>query len=201
MTRISIRTFRIVLWGLILLVGLTSSWFFLRPQPIPTQQMANADIGRGDYQLVIDNGAPFTEATLRGQPSLVFFGFTHCPDVCPTTIGDIAGWKDDLGELGSELRVFLITVDRERDTPEMLRDYVGWIDGGQGVTGTAEEMQNAIRAFRIYASRVPLENGDYTMNHTAYVMLFDAEGRFNQIFNYQEDPAQVVAKLRLALGA
>ena len=201
MTRKSLRTFRIALWGLVLLAGLASTWFFLRPQPTPTQQMANSDIGRGDYRLVTDNGDPFTEATLRGQPSLVFFGFTHCPDVCPTTIGDIAGWKEDLGDLGRDLRVFLITVDPERDTPEMLRDYVGWIEGGQGVTGTAEEMQNAIRAFRIYASRVPLENGDYTMNHTAYVMLFDADGRFNQIFSYQEDPTQVVAKLRLALGA
>ncbi len=201
MTRSSLRTFRIALWGLVLVAGLTSSWFFLRPQPAPTQQMANADIGRGDYRLVIDNGEPFTEATLRGQPSLVFFGFTHCPDVCPTTIGDIAGWKNDLGDLGRDLRVFLITIDPERDTPEMLRDYVGWIEGGQGVTGTADEIQTAIRAFRIYASRVPLENGDYTMNHTAYVMLFDAEGRFNQIFSYQEDPMRVVAKLRLALGA
>lgn len=201
MNRKSLRNFRIILWGLVLLAGLASGWFFLRPQPTPTQQMANADIGRGDYRLMTHDGRPFTADTLVGAPSLVFFGFTRCPDVCPTTIGDIAGWKEDLGDLGADLRVFLITVDPERDTPEMLGEYVGWIPDAWGVTGTLEEMQNAIRDFRIYASRVPLENGDYTMNHTAYVMLFDREGQFDQIFSYQSDPEQVVAKLRQALGA
>ncbi|MCB5412301.1 SCO family protein [Pseudogemmobacter faecipullorum] len=201
MHRKSLRNFRILLWGLVAIAGLASTWVFLRPQQTPTQAMANADIGQGDYHLVTHDGAPFTAETLVGAPSLVFFGFTHCPDVCPTTIGDIAGWKEELGAAGDDLRVFLITVDPERDTAGMLGDYVGWIDGGHGVTGTPEEVQNAIRAFRIVASKVPLDNGDYTMNHTAYVMLFDRDGRFDQIFSYQEDPARVVAKLRAALGA
>src|SRR5690606_27485385 len=154
-----------------------------------------------DYRLLTHDGRPFTADTLVGAPSLVFFAFTRCPDVCPTTIGDIAGWKDDLGDLAADLPVVLITVDPESDTPDVLGAHVGCMLDAWGVTGTLEEMQNAIRDFRIYASRVPLENGDYTMNHTAYVMLFDREGQFDQIFSYQSDPEQVVAKLRQALGA
>lgn len=201
MSRKSLRHFRILLWGLVAVAGLASTWLFLRPQPSPTQMMANSDIGKGDYQLVGHDGSPFTSDSLIGAPSLVFFGFTHCPDVCPTTVGDIAGWKEDLGEAGRDLRVFLITIDPERDTTGMLGDYVGWIEGGLGVTGTPEEVAKAISAFRIVASRVPLEDGDYTMNHTAYVMLFDSAGHFDQIFGYQEDTERVLARLRQALGA
>ena len=193
-----LRTLRVALWGLVLLTGIGATWA-LMPGPAPEPQITDT-LGQGDYRLDTTTGAPFTQSSLSGQPSLVFFGFTHCPDVCPTTMGDIMGWKEDLGPLGAALNVWFITVDPERDTVDALRDYVSWLPGAVGVTGSPDQMQKALAAFRIFSRKVPLGDS-YTMDHSAYVMLFDAQGRYNQIFNYQEDPAQVTAKLRRFLEA
>lgn len=193
-----LRTLRVALWGLVLITGLGATWA-LMPGAAPEPQITDT-LGQGDYRLDTTTGAPFTQSSLSGQPSLVFFGFTHCPDVCPTTMGDIMGWKEDLGPLGKALNVWFITVDPERDTVDALRDYVSWLPGAVGVSGEAEQMAKALAAFRIFSRKVPLGDS-YTMDHSAYVMLFDAQGRYNQIFSYQEDPAQVTAKLRRFLEA
>lgn len=190
-----LRKLRLGLWGLVLATGIGASWLFLSG-PAP---QATDTLGQGAYRLDTTTGAPFTHASLRGQPSLVFFGFTHCPDVCPTTLGDIAAWQEALAP-GLAPRVWFITVDPERDTVAVLRDYVGWLPGAVGVTGSRAETDTALQAFRIYARKVPLEGGGYSMDHSAYVMLFDADGRFNQIFAYHEPHDQVVAKLRRALA-
>ena len=131
---------------------------------------------------------------------MVFFGFTHCPDVCPTTLGDILTWQEELPE-SKNMNVFFVTVDPERDTAEILADYVGWVDGVQGVTGSREEVDKALEAFRIYAARVPLEDGGYTMDHSASVLLFDRSGRYLDRIRYQEETPSALAKLRSALGA
>ena len=209
MTTNAMRNFRILLWGAVLVTGLWASWFFLLgpgagpgagsgagPGRAPEAGIA---LGRGEYRLTTTKGLAFTQDSLVGQPSLVFFGFTHCPDVCPTTLGDIAGWKAELGRDGERLAVYFVTVDPERDTVEVLREYVGWLPGVVGVTGTPEEIASALKAFRIYAKKVPLQNGDYSMDHSAYVMLFDRAGTFDQIFSYKADPERVVANLRRAL--
>lgn len=192
-----LRKFRIALWAAVVAIGLGATWFLMPGSP-PEAQLTDT-LGQGDYLLVTTDGQPFTEASLRGQPSLVFFGFTHCPDVCPTTMGEIMGWKEDLGPLAAPLKVWFVTVDPERDTPEVLTDYVSWLPGATGVTGSPEELGKALKAFRISARKVTLEGGGYSMDHSAYVMLFDANGRYNQIFRYQEEPEQVVAKLRRVL--
>lgn len=201
MTRNAMRNFRILLWGAVLATGIWASWFFLLgPGAGPGRPPeAGIALGRGGYQLTTTTGEAFTQNSLVGQPSLVFFGFTHCPDVCPTTLGDIAGWKDELGQDGETLPVYFVTVDPVRDTVEVLREYVGWLPGAVGVTGTPEEIAGALKAFRIYAKKVPLQDGDYSMDHTAYVMLFDRSGNFDQIFSYQADPERVIANLRRAL--
>lgn len=193
-----LRNLRLVLWGLVLVTGIGATWT-LMPGTSPDIQVTDT-LGQGDYRLQTTDSATFTQGSLSGQPSLVFFGFTHCPDVCPTTMGDIMGWKDDLGPLGDPLKVWFITVDPERDTTEVLRDYVSWLPGAIGVTGDRAEMDKALTAFRIFSRKVPVEGG-YTMDHSAYVMLFDSNGRYNQIFNYQENPEQVTAKLRRFLEA
>lgn len=193
------RLLRILLLGIVLLTGLGATWL-LMPRA-GGQALLTDGLGQGDYRLEATDGQPFTQASLRGQPSLVFFGFTHCPDVCPTTLGDILGWQDSLGPQARALRIWFVTVDPDRDTLPVLRDYVSWLPGAVGVTGSARELAQALEAFRIIARKVPLPDGGYAMDHTAYVMLFDGDGRFNQIFGYQEPADQVTAKLRRFLSS
>ncbi|MDF1855742.1 SCO family protein [Pseudooceanicola sp.] len=183
----------ITLWGLAVLALILVAWVRLIG-PMFAQSLSDT-IGPGEYHLTTTKGTAFTEATLRGQPSAVFFGFTHCPEVCPTTLGDIATWKEELGDT-VPLRVFFVTVDPERDTVDQLRDYVSWVPDVQGVSGPREEIDKAIKAFRIYARKVPLEDGDYTMDHSANVLLFDDKGRFFEPIGYQEDYDRALDKIR-----
>lgn len=103
---------------------------------------------------IVADGFGFTEETLEGTPLAVFFGFTHCPEVCPATLGDVAGWQEDLTDDGEELRVSFVTVDPERDTAEVLDDHVSWVPGVVGVTGSRKEVDKAIRSFRVCAQKV-----------------------------------------------
>ncbi|MTH64330.1 SCO family protein [Paracoccus shanxieyensis] len=193
---------RWLLWSLVAIALVGVAWFFLISPRLQTLSESGIDaLGRGDYQLVATDGSAFTQETLKGQPSAVFFGFTHCPDVCPTTLGDIAGWQEDLAEKQEKLRAFLITVDPQRDTADILRDYVSWVPGVTGVTGSEEEIAKATRAFRIYARKVPTEGGDYTMDHSAMVLLFDAQGNYFGLINYQEDPARARDSLDRLMAA
>ncbi len=191
-----LRPIRVLLWTLVAIAVLAVAWFqLISPRLQSLQDSGTGNLGRGDYRLVTTDGAEFTQDSLKGTPSAVFFGFTHCPDVCPTTLGDIAGWQEDLTKDGKALRVFFVTVDPERDTPETLKDYVSWVPGVQGVSGSAEEVAKATKAFRIYARKVPTENGGYTMDHSAMVLLFDANGQYAGLVGYQEDPARVKASI------
>ena len=142
----------------------------------------------------------FTQATLEAGPSAVFFGFTHCPDVCPTTLGDILTWQEEF-PAAADMGIYFVTVDPARDTTEILGEYVGWVDGVQGVTGSQEEVDKALEAFRIYAAKVPLDDGDYTMDHSASVLLFDGEGRYTDRISYQEALPSAIEKLKTALGS
>lgn len=189
----------IALWGAALAALLL---FIAVPFVTPMFKQTVADtLGHGDYRLQGTDGAEFTEDTLAGAPSAVFFGFTHCPEVCPTTLGDIATWQADLAGQGADLRVFFVTVDPERDGLDTLDGYVSWVPGVVGVTGSRAEIDKAIKAFRIYAKRIALDDGGYTMDHTATVLLFDADGRFAELIGYREDPDRVRQKLdRLLAG-
>lgn len=184
------------LWGLALLALAGFGWLKLSPM---LDRNGAVVIGPGDYHLETTEGAPFTEDTLEGSHSAVFFGFTHCPEVCPTTLGDITTWQEELGP-EDELRVFFVTVDPERDTAEVLHDYVSWAPGVTGVTGSPEEVAKALSAFRVYARKVPLGAGRYTMDHSANILLFDADGRFFEPIGYQEDPDRVMEKIRRMLA-
>lgn len=151
-------------------------------------------LGRGDYVLQRTDGGTFTEETLKQGPSAVFFGFTHCPDVCPTTMGEIALWKDEVPE-AADLPVYFVSVDPQRDTLDLLGDYTGWVPGVTGVTGSLGEAAKAVKSFDIYARRMDLIGGGYTMAHTAYVMLFDADGLFVETIPYQAPPEVAAEKL------
>jgi protein SCO1/2 len=190
----SLRSLRLVLWAAAFAAALASVWLFVL-QPRFRQSLSD-DIGRGAYSLTGTDGSTFSEASLKGHPSAVFFGFTHCPEVCPTTLGDIGTWMEELGPAAKDLRFWFVTVDPERDTVDMLRDYVSWTPGVVGASGSDAEVAKAIAAFKVYARKVPLDDGDYTMDHSAYVMLFDRDGRFDQPIAYQEPNDRAVANLR-----
>lgn len=189
--------FRIALWGFATAALLASLWVQVI-EPRMNQTIADT-LGDGDYRLVATDGSTFTQETLRGTPSAVFFGFTHCPEVCPTTLGEIAAWQDELPVEGEPLRVFFCNCGPERDTSELLSAYVSWVLGVVGVSGSREEIDKAIRAFRIYTRKVPLNNGDYTMDHSASVLLFDKKGNFFEPIGYQEGFDRAVAKIRRLL--
>jgi protein SCO1/2 len=166
----------------------------LAPEPRPTSAIGGA------FSLVNQDGARVTEKDFAGRPHLVFFGFTHCPDVCPTTLFQISEVLRATGEKGRDLRVLFISVDPERDTPAALKDYLSSFDPRiVALTGTQAEVDAAIRAYRAYARKVPTSGGDYTMEHTAAVYLMDRNGRLVSTFNLGRPPAEA-AKDLLALS-
>src|SRR5688572_2265707 len=120
------------------------------------------------FALVDHKGAPITEAAFRSQPSAVFFGFTHCPEVCPTTLFEMDGWLKQLGDEGKDIRAYFVTVDPERDTAEIMDRYVGNVsDRITGITGEPDKVHSMAKSFGIFWRKVDLEGGDYTMDHTA----------------------------------
>jgi protein SCO1/2 len=153
-----------------------------------------------DFALTDHEGQPVGPETLIGQPSLVFFGFTWCPQVCPTTLADISHWLDGLGTEAETLATVLITVDPERDTVDAMAEYVGYFHPQiRGWTGSAAEIARAAEGFRVRYERVPFEAGDYTMNHTAGVFLFDASGALVSIIDHHEPREFALPKIRRAL--
>jgi protein SCO1/2 len=149
------------------------------------------------FTLVDQKGQAITETAFRGQPSAVFFGFTHCPEVCPTTLFELDGWLKTLGDEGKNLRAFFVTVDPERDTAEIMNTYVGNVsDRITGITGEPDKVHAMAKAFGIYWRKVDTEGGDYTMDHTASVILLDSNGAFAGTIAYEENPDTALAKLK-----
>lgn len=149
------------------------------------------------FTLVDQQGATITEAAFRGHPSAVFFGFTHCPEVCPTTLFELDGWLKELGAEGEDIAAYFVTVDPERDTAEIMDSYVSNVsDRITGITGDPDKVLAMAKSFGIYWKRVELEGGDYTMDHTASVLLLNSAGDFAGTIAYGENPENAVAKLK-----
>ena len=151
----------------------------------------------GPFNLVDQNGRPITDQDLKGRPFLVFFGFTHCPDVCPTTLFEVSEILRAAGPGAKDARALFITVDPERDTPAVLKDYLASFDPRViGVTGDTEAIAAVIKSYRVYAKKVPTENGSYTMDHTAIVYLMGKDGRFITPFNMKRRPQEAAEDLK-----
>jgi protein SCO1 len=151
----------------------------------------------GAFSLVDNKGGPVTEALFRDKPSAVFFGFTHCPDVCPTTLMEAGEWIDALGPEADKLRVVFVTVDPERDTPAAMDDYLSAFSQKiVGVTGEPEKVHAMVKDHKIVSRKVPLEGGDYTMDHTASILLLDGSGDFAGTIAYGESADAAIAKLK-----
>ncbi|MEP9352890.1 SCO family protein [Xanthobacter sp. KR7-65] len=167
----------------------------LMPAPAP-RVTGTAAVG-GPFSLVDQDGRTVTEAALKGKPSLVFFGFTHCPDVCPTALFEMSEIFSALGPDAEKAQAFFVTVDPERDTPETLKSYVSSFSPRIfGLTGTPEQVDRMKKEYRVYSRKVPLQDGDYTMDHTAVVYLMDKSGTFVAPFNSKRPPAEAAAELK-----
>jgi protein SCO1/2 len=149
------------------------------------------------FTLVDQRGDEITEQAFRGHPTALFFGFTHCPEVCPTTLFEMDGWLETLGPDGQEIRAYFVSVDPERDTPEVMENYVASVsDRITGITGDPEKVAAMVKSYHIFSRRVELDDGDYTMDHTASVILLKPDGAFHGTISYGENPDTAVAKLR-----
>jgi protein SCO1 len=164
-----------------------------RDRPAATQTAA---VG-GPFRLIDQDGKPLSDQDLKGRPFLVFFGFTHCPDVCPSTLFEVSEVLRRLGPDADRVRALFITVDPERDTPDKLKDYLSSFDPHLiALTGDPEAIAATAKAYRVYTKKVPLEGGTYTMDHTTIVYLMDKEGRFVAPFSLKRRPEEAAADLR-----
>lgn len=179
--------------GLVLFFGVI---LFISGRGASPIGQAVAGVG-GPFHLEDQNGKPVTDQDMKGRPFLVFFGFTHCPDVCPTTLFDMSQLLRQLGPDADRTGALFITVDPERDTPAVMKDYLSNFDPHlRGLTGDQASIDAATRAYRVYAKKVPLPGGDYTMDHTAVVYLMDKDGQFVAPFDLKRTPEAAVADLR-----
>lgn len=156
----------------------------------------------GPFTAVDQDGRRVSQRDLIGKPTVMFFGFTSCPDVCPTTLAALTSWMQALGPQADKLNVVYVTIDPERDTPEKMKAYLSAFDHRiRGFTGTPQQIAAFAKAWRVYYARVPLDGGGYTMDHSTAIYLMDAKGAFDGVIGYGEAPDNAVAKLRaLAAG-
>jgi protein SCO1/2 len=151
----------------------------------------------GPFKLTDQNGQTISDQDLKGHPFLVFFGFTHCPDVCPTTLFEVSEILRALGPDADRVRALFITVDPERDTPALMKDYLSSFDPRlAGLTGEPAAVTAVAKAYRVYFKKVPLDQGGYTMDHTAIVYLMDKDGRFVSPFSLKRTTDAAAADLR-----
>ncbi len=191
-------------WGVavlgLLLLATTGGWL-VTDGPLGTGRVATGPtslaIG-GPFSLTDQRGRAVTEQDFRGRPMAIFFGFTHCPDVCPTTLGDMTNFIAALDASAERVQWVFVSVDAERDTPQTMADYLSAFDPSiVGLSGSEAQISNMAQAFRVYYRKVPLEGGGYTMDHSASVFLLDAEGRFAGTLDYKESVDVAVEKLRM----
>lgn len=161
-----------------------------------TRTSGKAAIG-GPFELVDQDGRTVTDRDLIGKPSLIFFGFTSCPEVCPTTLMHMSKWLKDLGSDADKLNALYVTVDPERDTAKQIKQYLSAFDPRiRGLTGSPAAVAEIAKNYRVYSERVPLENGSYTMDHSTMVYMMDAQGTFVGPIRYNEPAADVMPLLR-----
>lgn len=191
-----LRAARSAILAVVVFAGLALAWaaglFGTPPQA--------ASVG-GPFVLTTQTGAKLSDAELRGSPFAVFFGFTHCPEVCPTTLWEMSEGLKELGPDADRLKVLFISVDSGRDTPETLARYMQSFDPRMvGLTGTAEEVEKAVKAYKVYWAKVPTDDGDYTIDHTASVFLMDSKGEFFGTIAYEEQRDTRLQKLKRLLA-
>jgi protein SCO1/2 len=190
-----------ILAGLVILGTGAFLALSLRDNPRGAAGTVLASAIGGPFQLVDQNGKTVTDADLKGKWSLIYFGYTHCPDACPTALNDISIALSELGPKRDAVRPVFITVDPERDTPDALKAYVTSFDAPiLALTGTAEQVAKAAKGYRVYYAKHPEAGGDYSMDHSSVIYVMDPEGRFTASFTHESAPEQISERLKKLIG-
>src|SRR6516164_6062809 len=190
-----------ILAGLVIIGTGTFLVLALRDTPRGAAGTALTSAIGGPFQLVDQNGKTVTDADLKGKWSLIYFGYTHCPDACPTALNDISIALSELGAKRDQVRPVFITVDPERDTPKVLEDYVTAFDAPiMGLTGTPEQVAKAAKGYRVYYAKHPEPGGAYSMDHSSVSYVMDPEGRFTASFSPDSTPEQMAERLKKLVG-
>jgi protein SCO1/2 len=190
---------RAILVGIIVVMAASVGWL-----TFDWYRQQNAVEAYGaPFALVDSHDQPITEAAFRGQPTVLFFGFTHCPEVCPTTLFELDGWLKELGPEAKDIKAYFITIDPERDTPEVMNSFLSNFSSRiTGISGPPDKVWAMAKGFNIYFRKVETDGGDYTMDHTASVILLNRKGDFAGTIAYGESGKAALAKLkRLEAGA
>lgn len=193
------KRIRYILWAMVavLAVGMT---YLLVTDERNIEKPKLAQLG-GAFELTRHDGKSISDKDLLGKPHAIFFGFTSCPEVCPTSLFEISTWLEALGEDADKLGVYFMSVDPQRDTPKVLFEYLTAFDPRiVGITGDKKEMEETLRSYKVFFKRVKLDDGEYTMDHTASIYLMNAQGQFVRSIAYGEDSVPAVAKLRKMLN-
>ena len=186
--------------GLMLVVGIGVAVYAVRPGPTAAPGRST-QIG-GPFSLIDQDGRPVNELTYLGKPTVFYFGFTYCPEACPTTLGHLAVWMKALGSDANKLNVVFISIDPERDTPAKLKAYLSAYDPRfRGLTGSPEAVAAAAHYVNGVYNKVPLQGPDYTVDHSTTLYLMDAQGHFVEPIGYDEDPKMALASLKALVGA
>lgn len=199
-----LRNIRIALWAacalpLLALLAVAGLEFAQRTDGVGAYQASG--IG-GPFKLASSSGGELSSDELKGTPFLVFFGYTHCPDICPETVSDVSTWLDALGPEGKEMKALFISIDPERDSVASLKDYLSsFSDRIIGLTGTPDEISQVAKEYRVYYAKHPTKDGDYSMDHSAVIYLMDREGKLAGTLTYDEKQEAAIAKLKRLLAA
>ncbi len=196
------RLTRIALWSLIVLglvlIGVLARNLFVDAESEPVA--ATVAIGE-PFVLVTEEGDPITNEDLLGHPSLMFFGFTYCPDVCPTALAEVSGWLSELGAEARDLQVYFVTVDPERDRPELLATYLDAFDPRiVGITGPVDDVHAMLDGYHVFYQRVETEGG-YLMDHASSFYMLDEDGEFVGTIAFNELRDEALRLIRRLVGA
>src|ERR1700722_6264560 len=199
-----LKNVRIALWAacalpILALLAVAGLEFTQRTNGVGAYQASG--IG-GPFKLASSSGGELSSDDLKGAPFLVFFGYTHCPDVCPETVSDVSTWLDALGPEGKDVKALFISIDPERDSVGSLKDYLSsFSERVIGLTGTPDEIAQVAKEYRVYYAKHPTKDGDYTMDHSAVIYLMDRDGKLAGTLTYDEKKEAAVAKLKRLLAA
>jgi protein SCO1/2 len=192
-----------IILGSALAAGIFVAMETSKPAELQTAFVLPVPSALPDFSLVDQSGEAVTADTFRGQWDLVFFGFTNCPDICPTTLQTLASVKRELTENGTKTspRIVLVSVDPERDTPDLLGKYVDYFgEGNLGVTGGLEGVRKLTAALGIYFEKAPTQDGNYGVDHSAAVLVINPDGEFSALFSAPHNVDNYVHDLPIIMG-